>query len=852
MNLRTMISSQQILLTSAAFIILVSGAQAATGAGAWTLNKVAQGTPQAYCTISQNFVGQGVVTLGQTPKGEYSIAFDLSEKIFTSGRPQNISLKTNKISAQTFSITPQSANLAVLNFGANNALWTSFHAGDELILSAGGKDLKFSPSQTGRAQKNMMDCVAELKAPPKPVQAASAPQAQPQAPAAQISNQELSIREENARLKQALQQREQQLQATQTSAGGSARITELADKVRLLELENAQLKATGSAIKSGSSPELARAKAELETLAAQKAELQKQLQIVPTPAAVPQAEIQKITQENAELKARLDTLTKQITANDKTGALKKADEERESLKQQLALANNKLTELQNRSAALAAQQTGQNNQELQKRMAALETENKNLKIELASKGQTPVVTVNPSMRAEIEFLRSQVARLQADNAQLSKDVVTRQANVSTTPQAQNFDLAQATKRYEEAQREIRRLGAIIQAQESKHVAEKREIEGMLFDPAIASSAQVALKQSYEQRINDLENQMRAKGITPTPSVDPQAIARALEPASGNTRNDMPSGYSAVRSHNATNPNSPPPAPSFIPPITEAEISRDMMPLPLPQASMIQQPNIQPVPVERVIERVVERTDPKKEAELAKISEELKTLRQNQEKQALENASLRTALIQNQKAKEDAEAMALVASQQAVAQAQKPQPTQITATVKPVVSDPLPVASKPAPVALPNFVAARDVDGLLRAANISLSSPVSDMGGASDTYRAFRWKSGELFGSIEQRVTGSAADYRVAIASYMDRARARCKGDFAAEASTLSARAANAEGYEIACIGGKVDTSASVLFSFSDRIMTTIAHEGKTDIMGEAMNARDKLAQEWVGTVTASR
>jgi hypothetical protein len=264
------------------------------------------------------------------------------------------------------------------------------------------------------------------------------------------------------------------------------------------------------------------------------------------------------------------------------------------------------------------------------------------------------------------------------------------------------------------------------------------------------------------------------------------------------------------------------------------------------ASIVQQPIIQQVPVERI--------DPKKEAELAKISEELRILRQNQEKQALENASLRTALMQNQKAKEDAEKMALVASQQAVTQSQKTQPAQAPApaTVNPVVSDSLPVASVPAPVALPNFVAARDVDGLLRAANISLSSPVSDMGGASDTYRAFRWKSGELFGSIEQRVTGSAADYRAAIASYMDRARARCKGDFAAEASTLSARAANAEGYEIACIGGKVDTSASVLFSFSDRIMTTIAHEGKTEIMGEAMNARDKLAQEWGGTVTASR
>ena len=693
------------------------------------------------------------------------------------------------------------------------------------------------------------------------------------------------MREENARLKQALQQREQQLQATQASTSNTAKVTELADKVRVLELENAQLKATGSAISAGTSPDLARAKAEIEVLASQKAELQKQLAATKQ-AAPASAEMNKIAAENAELKTKLETLNRQITATDTKGELAKANKERDALKQQLAQANTQLMALQKRTEELASQQNRQNDEELKKRVSQLQLENATLKSELSSRGNAPTVTVNPNMKAEFDKLQAEVARLQVENAALSLQVTQRQNSISNTPQAQNFDLAQATKRYEEAQREIRRLGAIIQAQDAKHTAEKREIEGMLFDPAIASSAQVALKQSYEQRINDLENQMRAKGIAPTPTIDPNAVARMVEPASGTAgaaNINMPTGYAAVRP-NTVNPNMPPPAPMAIPPITEAEIARDMMPLPVPQTPIVQQPIIQQVPVERVVERIIEKPDPKKEAELAQISQELKTLRQNQEKQAQENATLRTELLKNQKAKEEAEKMALVASQKAAADAQKAQEqiklaeakakedaakaeaqksqqeqtqqvqAQQSATVKPVEKvDPAAQAPVvPPPVALPNFISARDVSGLLKSANIPLSEQVADMGGASDTYRAFRWKTGELFGSIEQRVTGSTADYRTAIASYMDRARARCKGDFAAEPSSVAGSAPNSEGYEIACIGGKVDTSASVLFSFSDRIMTTIAHEGKTDIMGEAMNARDQIAQRWGGSVTASR
>jgi cell division septum initiation protein DivIVA len=422
------------------------------------------------------------------------------------------------------------------------------------------------------------------------------------------------------------------------------------------------------------------------------------------------------------------------------------------------------------------------------------------------------------------------------------------ANVSTTPAAQNFDLAQATKRYEEAQREIRRLGSIIQAQESKHVAEKREIEGMLFDPAIASSAQVALKESYEQRINALEGQLKSKGIEPLPvaSADIQATAKMIEPSSGRdlSRPVMATGYGVMKS------SEPPPPPSMIPPISEVEVMRDMMPLPVPTMAMA--PAIQQVPVERIIERVVEKSDPQKDAQIAQISKELQALKKNQEQQTLENAQLRSELLQKQKAKEEANLNIIQASR--MAEESKQNAAEAQAKIKEqanIESIPLPTPVTP-PIARPNFMAESEISSLLKRAGVPLSNSVSDMGDGNDTYKAFRWKSGELFGSSEQRIVNSSSDYQSAIAAYMDRARARCKGDFAAEPTGLSASVSNGQGYEIACVGETINSTASVMFSYGDRIMTTIAHEGKAEVMGDAMNARDKVANVFSSMITALR
>ena len=115
--------------------------------------------------------------------------------------------------------------------------------------------------------------------------------------------------------------------------------------------------------------------------------------------------------------------------------------------------------------------------------------------------------VTAALRRKIEQLENAVARLatekQADEPapmreeeNLEPPVDAAGVNISSD----NWDLERATMRYNEAERQIKRLGRELAKERAKAAADKEELEAMLFDPQVTSQKQIA-------RLADLEEQL---------------------------------------------------------------------------------------------------------------------------------------------------------------------------------------------------------------------------------------------------------------------------------------------------------------------------------------------------------
>ena len=140
-----------------------------------------------------------------------------------------------------------------------------------------------------------------------------------------------------------------------------------------------------------------------------------------------------------------------------------------------------------------------------------------------------------------------------------------------------------------------------------------------------------------------------------------------------------------------------------------------------------------------------------------------------------------------------------------------------------------------------FQSSQDFASILQDAGVTIRGSVQPVQKVSTaTYKAFSWQTDSLYGSAEQRPMAAQTAFEPAVQQYIDRAKSRCKGDFAAVPAEIHG-SVPAEGYEIACVSGQTGSSASVLFTYKDGVMTTVAHEGRAEAMDIAMDARDRVA-----------
>ncbi|MEZ5815373.1 MAG: hypothetical protein R3E13_11750 [Alphaproteobacteria bacterium] len=73
--------------------------------------------------------------------------------------------------------------------------------------------------------------------------------------------------------------------------------------------------------------------------------------------------------------------------------------------------------------------------------------------------------------------------------------------------SENWNLERATMKFNEAERQIKRLGRQLQQERAKHNAEKRELEAMLFDPQVTDQAQLARLAALEEKLMKAEREL---------------------------------------------------------------------------------------------------------------------------------------------------------------------------------------------------------------------------------------------------------------------------------------------------------------------------------------------------------
>jgi hypothetical protein len=108
-------------------------------------------------------------------------------------------------------------------------------------------------------------------------------------------------------------------------------------------------------------------------------------------------------------------------------------------------------------------------------------------------------------------------------------------------------------------------------------------------------------------------------------------------------------------------------------------------------------------------------------------------------------------------------------------------------------------------------------------------------------QAFSWQIGAVAGSGEQEHITSDSQFEDQVKSYLERTQSRCTGEFAIVPDrSLDAGQQRIDSYEIACVGGGIDSAASLLFIHHNQTFAVIAHEAPSAQLSEIMKIRDDI------------
>ncbi len=887
----------------------------------WQVSRVASVSQGSYCAMAQKFDNQSILTFAQNSEGQYSLAIESPKAKFDAAKDTEVVLSVKGGDEETYNARVQSQNAIVIGLGKGEDVVGKLKKSGVLHVKVGNSQTVYQFNEYGAGQKDMGACLAGIQASPEKTAtnnkadkientepAAGETPAEPSVegllaarpstsdngdgldksflrddvePVKAVSknapkpadidiiettmDKEMSdLREENARLKRSLAESRKAYEDQQVKQSGSA-VDEMKEKLAALKDENSQLnteladarKMTKAISEdemklSNVSDELKRAKQLAETLKSENATLRNQISIAAKTGDKETQQASQMSLQMADLKTENAKLKLEVDSLSKLGGGITPD-------------------------VLAVQQSLKG---LEDRIAIMRSENADLRQQLSdakTSGSSADMGGDEKLRAQLRDLHVQVETLQKEKVSLlaSIEKMQKDTEVSQLKAAGgSWDLEQATRRYQESQREIRRLGALIDDSNARCQAEKKDIEYMLFDPEIAKSAQISMLNNLEDQIAEKDKAIKlleakqAEKQQPSPELlkkiadmEKQAVDDAATISS--VRKELTSVQATAG---------------------DAKRQQELL---AQKESEINSLQTKIVSLQSENQKVISESQQSVAAEIKKASDSQKTVidsltsqlkaasdksialeaqlaevktKQGQDAQAVVSskaevlAQTNAMAALNSQLKSASDKVALLEGQLAQAKMQAQQARLAAQIESAAGGNSMPAAPSVVPyqnVALTSqapmqavgvkFMSNTDIANLLASTGLSPRNGVQAIqGGDPNIYRAFGWKTDSMFGSAELRkVAGNSALPEIA-KQYLSRAKSRCQGDFAADESSLPA-AKGVVGYEIACVGNNNTSSASVLFSYADGIVTTIAHEGRAEAMDMVMDTRDKLA-----------
>jgi hypothetical protein len=894
-------------------------AEALSAKTSWAVSRVVSSKQGSYCTMAQRYSDDTVLTLAKNISGENSLAIDFKKDKFNSSDKQKIVLYPQGASSKTFTVNPKSDRTLVVNLGADSSIIDEIAATGKLTVDVNGKKIDFTMTEFKSGQDEMNGCMGGLKTAPQITKKLesndlvkrdvivvktpeiSQPTAEsllaavpmsssdvnpiispekekefiaPEPTAVSVtsdknekSNQLVILKEENARLSRAMSEQRQVFENAQASKNNSA-LTEVQAKLDMAVTENDKLKQELSMTNS--------------------------------------------KDDSAKLKFEIATLTQSVNS---------LQSENQTLKNQIQIA----------TSSKDIQNSPDGNE-----LSRIQIENKDLKKELAQLKETTKSDANPNtsqtvddevikLRTELRQLIGQSDVLKTENSALKSQIASLQSDIEgkqITASGGNWDLEQSTRRYQESQREIVRLGALLQAQNTKCASEKKDIEYMLFDPAIADKAQISMLNSLEDQIKEkneklklTETQLESAKLKVSSEKDVEIsnlkksiiqtkleLSEKLKQATKSQEEVMLSLKTELDVKNKQ--------------LADAQAKIDEgkikdMSLASKQQSLdslkaeLAQKNQQLIEAQAKVEqgKAQEASLASKQQSLDGLKAELaqKNLQLteaqaknhdieklkgestskdqiisslkadlSQKNQALADVQAKVQLAEAKvedktaEASKNAELVSLVSNLQTQIQQANLKIADLQAeisnsknnTIQASAShDTLPAIAPSVPSNInpvsPNkvtnavkFKSMNEMSSLLKKAGIVVKGPLSQIqGNEMSDYKAYGWKTDSLHGSVEMTAMSDVSRFNDAVDQYLSRAETRCKGEFAAIPASTETSSGNSKAYEIACVGSESSSSASVIFSYGDKVLTTIAHEGRAEEMDLAIDARDKVASQ---------
>lgn len=811
----------------------------------WAISRAVSSSQGIYCTMAQRYSDDTILTIARNISGENSLAIDFKSDQFKKAENQSITIYPEGDASKTFNVKSKSDRAVVINLGADSSIIDRIAKTENLNVDINGKKINFSLTEFKAGQDEMSSCMEGIK---------SAPEVAKKLDPNDVLKRNVTI----VKTPEVSQPTAETLLAAMPMQSSDINPSISEDKER--EFISPEVPAVAVP-----SPRFESNNNEILTLKEENARLSRAL-----------SEQRLSFEKNQSSKNN-------AALNEIQAKLEITRSENEKLKQELSSIAIKSNEI---DSSKTIESLKLENQNLQKEIAQLhEFKKADLNKTSNSTSEDEVIKI----RSELRQLTDQSEVLKTENASLKSQIASLQDKSEGNlikASGGNWDLEQSTRRYQESQREIVRLGALLQTQNAKCASEKKDIEYMLFDPAIANKAQISM-------LNSLEDEIKAKNQK-LKLAEAQLASAKLEISAKKDEeiNNLKKSIIQTKLEFQEKQKAATKAQDDIILSLKTEIDAKNKQLSEAQAKveeskikdatlLTKQQSLDGLKAElaqknqQLAEAQAKVQDIEKfKGDVSAKDQLIATLKTDlsAKDKALAEVQAKVQLAESKVAEKAAEAtkmseqIAVVPSLQLQIQQANQKISDLQAeinnsknkTVQASASYEAVPLNESIPMNAPSveplisqadlhkvkFRSMDEISTLLEKSGIDTSGSLKQVQGSnSSNYAAYSWKTNSLHGSIEMSEVSDFSQFDKAVDQYLSRAKTRCKGEFAAIPAPTEISGNNARAYEIACVDGSSSSSASVIFSYGDKILTTIAHEGRTEEMDLAIDARDKVASQ---------